>query len=84
MNLCMACINHQPLEIRLLDESFKELLPNFLVSPSAETTMGILPITIARRQVSPRCTGAQYPEYGIDKESVVTGNTTPAARSPGK
>ena len=63
----MACINHEPLKIRLINHRFQHFLPNPLVSPAAETPLNRVPMTIFRRQVSPRRACPQYPEHTVQE-----------------
>jgi len=55
---------------------FQQHFPNTLVTLTAKTPMGILPVTIIRWQVPPRRTGAQNPQYPIEKASVIVVDTT--------
>ena len=73
----MSGVNHEPFKVRLNDERLKQALPNALVSPPAEPTMGVLPVAIARREVSPRCACAQNPDHCIDEASIVMRDTAP-------
>lgn len=63
----MAGVDHQPLEIRLINQGFQQFLPDALVAPTAETALHRVPTPIIRRQVPPWRTRTQYPEYPVDK-----------------
>jgi hypothetical protein len=75
----VAGVDHEPLEIRLVDEFPKEVLPESLVSPSAETTVGVFPVPVVRWQIAPRSARSQDPEDGVEEESVVFGSSSPLA-----
>lgn len=77
MNLAVARINHQPLEVRLNNQTLEQLLPYATVTPTAKPAMGVLPIPEAFRQIAPRRTGAQNPKHRIEKPAVVLGHSTP-------
>ena len=82
MNLDVAGVYHQPLEIRFIYECFKDSLPDSLVAPTAETSMRILPVAVFGRQVSPWRPCAQYPEDRIDKLSGISGIAAPTSLVP--
>jgi hypothetical protein len=82
MNFAMACIDHEPLKVWLNNEPLQQALPNTTVSPSAKPTMRVFPVTVARRQVAPRRSAAQYPKYRIDEASVIPSNTSPLPALP--
>jgi hypothetical protein len=63
----MAGIDHQPLKICIIHQSFQNLFPDPLVTPPAETAVYILPVPIRFRQVPPWRPSAQDPEYSVDK-----------------
>ena len=46
---------------------FQNLFPDPLVTPPAEPAVYILPVSIRSRQVPPRRSGTQNPEYAVDK-----------------
>ena len=77
MHLAVSGVNHEPFKVRLNDERLKQALPNAFVSPPAEPTMGVLPVAIAWREVSPRCACAQNPHHRVDEASVVVRDTAP-------
>ena len=77
MHLAVSGVNHEPFKVWLNDERLKQALPNAFVSPPAEPTMGVLPVTIARREVSPRRACAQNPDHCVDKASIVMRDTAP-------
>ena len=78
----MACINHQPLKVRFRYQFLQQYLPNTLVTPAAETTMRVFPVSIVRRQVAPGGASAQNPENRIDKSAVVASVAAPSAFAP--
>jgi hypothetical protein len=80
MDFYMTCIDHEPFKIRLVHELF----PMTFVAPAAETPVGVFPIPIVFRQVSPWCTCSQNPHDGIDEKSVVSSKPTPTSCSSGK
>ena len=77
-------VNHQPFVVRILDESFQQLLPPSLIPPAAETAVSVLPIPVIGRQIAPRCAGAQDPKHAIDETTVIAGNSTPCSLSSGQ
>ena len=66
MHFDMAGIDHQPLKVRFANQLFEQAFPNAFVTPTAESAMRVFPIAIVRRQIPPRCTGAQDPKHSID------------------
>ena len=46
MDFDMACINHEPFKVRLIDENLKKLLPYAFVAPTAKTAVCVFPIAI--------------------------------------
>ena len=70
MNLDVACVDHQPLKVRIFDDPLQQLVPDTAVSPPAKASMGVLPVPVIRRQVPP---GA--PQYA--------GSKTPRSRKAG-
>jgi len=54
MNLAVARINHQPLEVRLNNQTLEQPFPYATVTPTAKPPMGVLPIPEAFRQIAPR------------------------------
>jgi hypothetical protein len=84
MHFDMACIYHQPFKVRFINKDFKKFLPYSPVSPSAESPMGILPVAVVGREISPRCTCPQDPENSVDELPVVSGIASPGALATGK
>lgn len=84
MNLDMAGVDHQPFKVRLVDQLLQQLFPDALVTPAAETTMGVFPVPVIWRKIPPRRAGAKNPENRIQKSTVVLGNTAPLTSLPGK
>ena len=80
----MARVYHQPFKVRFINKDFKEFLPYSPVSPSAEAPMGILPVPVVGRKISPRCTCPQDPENSIDELPVVSGIASPGAFAAGE
>ena len=65
VNFNVACIDHQPLKIRIDNQLFEERLPNPLVAPTTKASVCIFPITIIRGQIAPRRAGTKDPKYSI-------------------
>ena len=84
MNLDMAGVDHQPFKVRLVDQLLQQLFPDALVTPAAETTMGVFPVPVIWRKIPPRRAGAKNPENRIQKSTVVLSNTSPLTSLPGK
>jgi hypothetical protein len=82
MNLDMAGINHQPFAIRFFYQTFLKTSPDALIAPTTKAAMGVLPVPVFRRQVAPRRPCAQNPENSVDKQSVITSDTTPLTFLP--
>jgi hypothetical protein len=72
-------IDHQPLIVGLLNEYFEQGFPLSLIAPAAKAPVGIFPIAIVRRQITPGSACTQYPEDGVDEVTIVTSDTTPRA-----
>ena len=75
----MAGVDHQPLKVCVVHQGFQNFFPDPLVTPPAETAVYILPVPIRFRQVPPRRSGTQNPEYAVDKLPGITG--IPSSRS---
>ena len=75
----VAGVDHEPLEIRLVDEFSQEVLPESLVAPAAETAVGVFPIPVVRWQIAPRSPRSQNPEDGVKEEAIVFGSSSPLA-----
>ena len=82
MHFAVACINHKPLEIRLINQGFKQSLPYTAIPPSNETPMGIAPSAEVGRQISPWRAGAHNPKNCIYKTPVVVRYTSPSPFAP--
>jgi hypothetical protein len=46
MNFDVAGINHQPIIIWIINQSFQQGFPNAAVTPTAKSAMCVLPITL--------------------------------------
>jgi hypothetical protein len=79
VDLAVAGINHQPFMVRLINQDLQQGLPQSFIPPAAKAPVGILPISIVQRQVSPGSASTQYPENGVDKSAVIAGDTAPVA-----
>ena len=77
MGFDVACIDHKPFKIRIIDQLFQKLFPYPFIAPAAEAAMGIFPISIIRRQVAPGRPSAQYPENSVEEPAIVSGDTAP-------
>ena len=75
----MACIYHQPFKVRFINKDFKEFIPYAPVSPSAKSSVGILPVPVVGRKITPRCACPQDPENSVDELPVVSGIASPGA-----
>ena len=71
MDFYMACVDHEPFIVGIIYKSLKYSFPNSFVPPPAETSVDVVPAAIFRRQITSWRSGPQYPEYGIDKLSIV-------------
>jgi hypothetical protein len=84
VDFAVACVDHQPLIVRIVNQNLQQFFPNALVTPTDKTAVRVAPAAIVRRQIAPRRARSQYPEHCIDKSAVIFGNTaprTPASRS---
>ena len=79
MRLGMGGIDHEPFEIRLVDDSFEQLFSDAFFSPATEAAVRVLPVAILRRQIAPWSPTAENPDNGIEKEAVIFCDTTPDA-----
>ena len=82
MGFDIAGVDHQPFKVRVVNDRVQQLLPHSPVPPTAETALGVLPVSVVRGQVAPRGAGAQNPAHGVDKPPVVMGWSTSLALSP--
>lgn len=80
----MTRIDHEPFEIRLIHEFFEKPFPVTFVAPAAEAPVGIFPISVVFREVSPWRTCSQNPHDGIDEEPVIDSKSSPAPCSSGE
>ena len=80
----MARVYHQPFKVRFINKDFKEFLPYSPVSPSAKSSVGILPVPVVGRKITPRCACPQDPENSVDELPVVSGIASPGAFATGK
>jgi len=78
----MTGIDHQPFKVRLLNQSLKEFFPYPFVSPTDKALMHSPPFAILRRQITPRRTGAQYPEHRIYEQTIIPCNASPLPALP--
>jgi hypothetical protein len=72
-------IIHQPFVIGIVDQLLQQCLPSAIATPSAESSMRVLPAPIRGRQIPPRRTCPRNPAYRIDKSSVVVRDAAPHA-----
>ena len=84
MRFDMCSVDHQPLEIRFIDEHGEQLLPNPFVAPTDEAPVRVAPTAIFRGQVTPGSTRAQDPNHRIDKPAVVVCDAAPISSFSGK
>ena len=61
---------------------FQEFFPNIFSVPTDEPLMNTAPLPVIGRQVTPGCSGSQYPKYRIDKTAVILSNPAPLASLP--
>jgi len=77
MNLAMTGVDHQPLEVRLVDQALEQRFPYAVIAPATEASMGVFPVAISRRQVAPGGAGSQNPQNRIDELAIVLGDSAP-------
>jgi hypothetical protein len=77
MNLGMACVNHQPLVVGIIDDAFQDCFPDTLLNPTPKPLGNTVPVSVIRRQITPRSTCAENPEDSIDESSIVLCNASP-------
>ena len=75
-------VDHQPLEIRCVDQLRQEGFPSAIVTPAAEAAVRVLPIAMVHGQVAPWRAGTQNPEHATEKASIVLGDASPFAFLP--
>ena len=80
----MAGVDHQPFIIRFVDQNFQKFFPYTFSAPSDEPLMNASLLPVIRRQVTPRRSGPQYPEYCIDKTTVILGDSSPLSSPSGQ
>jgi len=80
----VAGVDHQPLVIGIDDQFFQESLPESLVAPAAKPAVGVFPVPVVGRQIPPGSAGAQNPENGVEKKSVVFGSAAPESLLSGQ
>ena len=69
----VAGANHHPLEVRLINERIQKVFPYPMVPPSAEATMGGLPVSQVLRQIPPGSPSKQVPKHRVQEQPVVSG-----------
>ena len=69
----MAGVDHQPFKVCVIHQGFQNLFPDSFVTPPAESTVYILPVSKRFRKIPPRCSGTQNPEYTVDKLPGISG-----------
>jgi len=84
MYLAVAGIDHQPFHVRLIDDLLKQSLPNAPITPPAEPPMGVLPVAVACRKITPRRAGTQNPEDCVNETAIVLRDASPLPALPGK
>ena len=67
-----------------VDQNFQKFFPYTFSAPSDEPLMNASPLPVIRRQVTPRRSGPQYPEYCIDKTTVILGDSSPLSSPSGQ
>ena len=67
----MTGVNHQPLQVPRVNQCFQQLGPDAFLAPTEEPAMGGTAVAVARWQVEPGGTGAEYPEHGVAEAAVV-------------
>ncbi len=82
MHLDVRGVDHQPFEIGFADHGFGQALPNSFVAPAAEPAVGVVPVSLFGRQATPRRTGSQHPNDGVDEEAIIFGYPAPIAWFP--
>ncbi len=81
MDLEMTGVNHQPLIVRLIHQMLQQRPSEPLVAPATEPTMGIFPVSIVWRHITPGSAGTQNPEDRINEPSIILRHPTPTSRS---
>ncbi len=81
MDLEMTGVNHQPFIVRLIHQRLQQRPPEPLVPPATEPTMGIFPVSIVWRHITPGSAGTQNPEDRINEPSIILRHPTPTSRS---
>lgn len=67
-------------EIRVLGELGEYFFPYATDRPPAETPVNAVPLTEARRQVTPRRSGSHNPQHGFKKQAIIFGSSTRVCR----
>ena len=61
MGLDIAAVDYQPFEIRIIHHRLQQSGPHSTVSPVAEAPVGVLPVSVVRRQIPPGHSGQGTP-----------------------
>ena len=77
----VAGVNHQPLEVRFINDGIEKVFPHSAISPAAEATMGVFPVSQVWWQVPPEpapylirgCPSAQVPKHRVQEQPLVPG-----------
>ena len=80
----MTRIYHQPFKVWFINKNFKEFFPYASVSPTTKSSVGILPVAVVGRKISPWCACPQNPENSVDELPIISGITSPGAFATGK
>jgi hypothetical protein len=82
VDFTVACINHKPLKIRLINQGLKQPFPYATIAPANKAPMGIAPSAEVGRQIAPWRTSTHDPKNCIDKTPIVMRYAAPSSLSP--
>src|SRR5690606_4270146 len=68
-----SAVDHQVGVLGILNQHREDFRPYLRRGPTAEASMGVLPISVPLGQIPPWGAGAQYPQYRIDELPIVFG-----------
>jgi hypothetical protein len=79
-----GAVDHRVFVVGVGGQVLEHALPHPVLGPTAEPTMGVLPVPEALRQVAPRNAGAVSVEQGFDESAIIAGGDTDIAGFAGK
>ena len=63
-------VDHGVFVVGIVRQRFEKTLPNPFDRPAREARVNVLPGSESRRQVAPRNTGPEFPDYCLDEQTI--------------